>query len=174
MNANQLRNALEDYLKGPSIIEQNNGAEMMMAEGKKNEVLKSFDELGLNIDLESLHEWKERSFMQKVVMKITQNGHKYLPSRFLKNEPGVLPFDLYTWFPQKSYRRKTVIAVSELDRTAVVRHMDRTEYKRVMNRWNALVNRFNNDGSKIASEYAANKDRFTSREFWNKYLEIEE
>ncbi|MBE5897127.1 MAG: hypothetical protein E7281_05120 [Lachnospiraceae bacterium] len=172
--ANQLCDALEDYLKGPSVIENNNGAEMMMAEGKKNEVLKSFDELGLNIDLESLYEWKERSFMQKVVMKITQNGHKYLPSRFLKSEPGVLPFDLYTWFPQKSYRRKTVIAVSELDRTAVVRHMDKAQYKKVMNRWDALVNRFNNDGSKIASEYAACKDRFTSREFWNKYLEIEE
>ncbi len=170
--ANQICDALEDYLKGPSIIECNNGATMMMAQGKKNEGLKTFEELGVNVKLTGLYDWKDRSFMQKVFMKLTYNGQRWFPKKFLKNEPGYIPFDLYTWYPEKACRRKSVIAISEIDRSAIIRNLDKKEFKIAIKRWNSLMKRYSEDGDKVAKEYALNRIRFTSREFWNTYLEI--
>lgn len=171
--ANQLCDALEDFMQGPDIISKNNGAEMMKKQGAKNEKLVPLKDFSVAVNLNTLYDYKERSFLQKVIMKLTVNGHK-LPEKFLKKTPGVVPFDLYTWYPERAYLRKHVLAVSELDRTAVMRTMDKVEYKKVMKRWKTLLNDYHTRGAKVREEYYNARTRFMSRDFWEEYLEIKE
>lgn len=172
-SANQLCDALEDFLNGPDIISQNNGALMMKEQGKKNEQLCPVEEFGIHIDYDTLYNGRPRSLREKVFMKLTVNGHR-MPTKLLKKEPGIIPYDLYTWYPERACRRKSVLAVSDLDRTAVMRNLDKQKYKKVMNRWNSLVERYQKEGDQIRRQYYDRRKEFMSREFWNKYLEIGE
>lgn len=171
--ANQICDALEDYLKGPELICTNNGAELMKNEGAKNEKLVPVSEFPIAVDYDKLYEFIPRTFMQKVISKLTVNGH-YLPAFLLKKEPGVIPFDLYTWFPEKAYRRKAVLAVNELEKTAAYRELNRAEFKKTMRRWKSLNQRYKTEGEQIKGAYRQKRAEFTSREFWNRYLNLGE
>lgn len=172
-SANQLCDALEDFMKGPEVISKNNGALMMKNQGAKNEKLSSVEEFGIKVNFDTLYAGCPRTFFQKVFMKLTDNGHK-APDFLLKDEPGIIPFDLYTWYPERACRRKAVLAVSDLDRTAVMRTMDKAEYKKTMKRWKLLCEQYNKNGNQIRQQYYDRRTEFMSRDFWEKYLGIGE
>lgn len=172
-SANQLCDALEDFLKGPDVISKNNGAQMMKNQSSKNEKLSPIGEFGINVNFDTLYAGCPRTFLQKVFMKLTDNGHK-VPEVLLKKEPGIIPFDLYTWYPERACRRKRVLAVSDLDKTAVMRTMDKVEYKKTMNRWKELCEKYEKTGDQIRQQYYNSREKLMSRDFWEHYLGIGE
>lgn len=170
--AQMVLEALQDYLKGPEFIEQDLGEKLLKEHSKLNEKFVSLDEFdGVEWNLPELGWDIPRKRLDTLWYRITYNGHRFWPEKWLKEDQTFIMFD-YTYTPQKYVRKKTLYAVNPALKVAATRHHDNKRYKEIKKQWNAAVREYKKRNKEVRKAYLEKKPYLTSMEFWKKYLEI--
>ncbi|MCI8622412.1 MAG: glycosyltransferase [Provencibacterium sp.] len=173
-SADLLLDAVEDYLKGPELLETPQGEQILKQKREKNESLISIAEEYplLTIDYGSVYQHEEElSAWQRFIYKKTFNGH-LLPKFMWKNRTAVIAYD---WFdaPEKQYLARTVLAVNPHDHTGVMRWPRRKDFLKLVLRYHKLMKRYQRENSKLIKRYQASRKEMISVDFWKRYLEAE-
>lgn len=173
--ATLLLDAIEDFLQGPDFFTKDLGEGIIKGKSKLNEKLKSIEKNypDMQVDFEKVYDNPPLSKIERFIYLLTDNGHRFIPSFMLRKETPTIPFDLVIC-PKKQYLVKQVLAVNSNEKTADLRKMDKKKYKELMKRYKKVIKQYNKNNAKVSAEYHAKQKYFTSIEFWNKYLEIED
>ena len=163
--------ALEDYLKGPSFIEQDLGEKLLKEHSAYNEKLRPLSEFDTEVRLERVYDnpWKPK--WKWYLYLFTMNFQLFWPKFLLKKKTAIIGFDWSHQFGQQ-FRHQKLLAVNVFDRTANFRVQDRKRCRKLLRRFikDLIIYKFRH--RKIEREYAAKREWLTSEEFWNEYLEI--
>ncbi len=174
--ADLMLDALEDYLNGPSTLEQPNGAEILAEKAKSNAELAPLSAIWHGkADFGALFSKGKRglplSRLRRKLVTVSFNGHTQAQER-LSDAMGFAPYDL-EYSHEPLFFKKSVIGVNPLDASAVLRERDPRRFAEVQQRREHLVARYHDEGERIAKAYEDAYPRFTSLEFWEKHLGIE-
>lgn len=170
--AELLIRAMEDYLKGPSFISRDCGEAIMKENAKKNEQLKPLKDFpSTNLDLGLVFVDTYRGKIKRLLYGITYNGQRFIPERFLKKDYAVIPFN-HVYTPSKAFWHKQLLAVNPDNRTATLREMDRKRFNKILNENKRLMRYYKSHKLEIEKEYRDSRDKLTSIEFWENYLEM--
>ncbi len=169
---------LEDYLKGPELIMEVDGARLMKENGAKAEKLVPVGELDPSVmsQLEYDVTWvqplgdHEATSIKKVLLTVPHDHH-WLPDFTLSSKPGVVATGFESFTPwQKTAMRDKLVALSFDAESGHVRTMDRTRYKELNARFRTLMARYRSEGAAVADRWRARKAELASEEFWEDYL----
>ena len=163
--------ALEDYMKGPSFIEQDLGEKLLKEHSAYNEKLKPLSEFDTEVRLERVYNNPPLKKIENFFYYGTLNFHFFVPSFLLKKKVGVIGFD-WSYQPGMQFRRKSLLAVNPFDRTANIRIQDRKRCRKLLRRFFWDLFKYRLCHKKIEKQYAAKREWLTSEEFWKEYLEI--
>lgn len=171
-NAEQIVDAIDDFMKGPDYFKKLSGEQCLKEHSAKNEKLVPRNELpseyiGVNGDP---YEYRRLNRFKKMLYVITINGH-LVPNLFLRHWPEVISYD---WFfvPGKNYRRRTLIAVNVKDDTACVRHINRRRCFKLIKRYRKVMKNYKRHHETVERTYAQAFSSLTSESFWKEYLGI--
>lgn len=164
--------ALRDYLKGPDFIEQDLGEKLLKEHVKLNEKFVSLSEFsGIEWNLPGIGWQEPRKKLDTLWYRLTFNGHRLWPEKWLKKEPAQTLFGpAYT--PQKYVRRQTLYAINPDLKVLAVRKIDKKRYRELIKQWRTVVREYKRNNSEVKKAYLNKKSYLTSVEFWEKYLEI--
>ena len=163
--------ALEDYMKGPEFIMQDQGEKILKENSQKNEKMKPIEDFNMEVRLEDVYRNPPRKLLHTLIYRLTYNGHRFWPKAWLKKKPGLIGFDL-SYQPEIQYLRKELLAVNTYDRTANMRVQDRKRYRAIQRRYRKDLITYAMQHKKIEESYAAVREYLTSEDFWRKYLEL--
>ncbi len=165
--------AFEDYMKGPRFIMQDKGESIIKENAKFNNDFKPLNEFEqMGVDVYSDPYWDgQRGKAKKWIYRITYNGHRFYPKKFLSKEPVIIPFDCgYT--PSKMAMKKTFIAVNPATKQGCIKELNKEKFKELQKRYHKDMRYYSKNGEKIKNSYKKARDTITSEAFWKKYLEI--
>lgn len=165
--------ALRDYLKGPKFIEEEKCQERLQAFSKRNAVLKDLDEFPeVSVDMNTVYQYEPVNLFDKIIYKLTWNGQRFLPEKYLRKGPAVIAADFF-YNPQRQCLRDSVIAVNPYSKTGEIRKPDRKRCKEVVKEFDKLLKEYKKKNNMVMESYYAKRKYLVSEEFWKKYLEIE-
>lgn len=184
-NAELVLDAFEDFLKGPKFIATKGQAEKsFMAANKHKEQLMSFEELqqaaeqdpalaGFDIrkiDRQDIDEDKPRTYSQRLMDLVTDNGQRYVKTS--GNGYAVIP--LLGWaYPAGAIRGKQkIIALDWYTRQGVIRTKDAKRYHAIRQRYLRDMRYYRTHSDRLRKEYADARDKLTSIAFWKDYLDM--
>lgn len=164
--------AMKHYLEGPDFFKIEQGEKLLKENAKLNEKTVSLDNFdGIDWDLPGIWEDKPRKKLDTLWYRITFNGHRFWPEKWLKKDlECVLLGDAYQ--PQKYTRRRRVLAVNPDLKVGVIREIDKKRCKELQREWKKLMKKYKQHGAEIEAEYRKQREYLSSVEFWKKYLEI--
>lgn len=168
-----LLDAIRDYLKGPSFIEEEKCQERLSSMSKRNAVLKNIEELTeIPVNISDVYILDDRKFLESLLYKVTFNGHILWPKSKLRND---LPVVAYDWFynPQRQAFRKRVISVNPFTKEGEIREQNRKEFKRLIKEAKIVIKEYKKNKDAVNEEYYKKRSYLVSNEFWEKYLELE-
>ena len=140
----------EDFMKGPEFLSSANGAELL---AKYNAVSDPVVPLDPGIDdIEDLYIDDTRSFFQKVVMVLTENGQKG-PEFLVKDEVGLAPNNSWYYPAASMCMKRELHLINEDCASGIVRVMDRERYREVSTRYQELMARYRRDYAAISKRY---------------------
>lgn len=165
--------AVKDFLKGPSFIEEERCQERLAAMSSRNAALMDLEKLtDRPVDLTRVYVLDDRRFIDSILYKLTLNGQVFWPKRKLKKEPAVIAFD---WFynPQRQAFRESLISVNPYTKEGEIRVQDRKRFRKVM--WEAIqvYMKYKRRRNKVNKEYFQKRNYLVSDEFWERYLELD-
>lgn len=165
--------AVKDFLKGPSFIEEERCQERLAAMSSRNAALMDLEKLtDRPVDLTRVYVLDDRRFIDSILYKLTFNGQVFWPKRKLKKEPAVIAFD---WFynPQRQAFRESLISVNPYTKEGEIRVQDRKRFRKVM--WEAIqvYMKYKRRRNKVNKEYFQKRNYLVSDEFWERYLELD-
>ena len=164
--------ALQDYMKGPEWIEQDLGEQIVQENAKLNEKYKPLEEFpGNEWWLSEVHDNPPRKFLSTWWFRITYNGQRLWPVKWLKKGIRAVKFD-FTYQPQKYVRQSKMLAVNPDLKTATMREIDKKQYKEIKREWDKSFKKFKRENDMLRKQYRDAMPYMTSVEFWKKYLEI--
>lgn len=171
--AEMIMDAVQDYLKGPSFIEEEKCTERLVEKSKKNAQMKDlseFEEYGVDID--SVYEEDIRRFKDTLIYRITCNGQMLWPKKWLRKGPAVVAHD---WFynPQRQALVDSVIAVNPYAYTAEIRTLDKKRFKKALVYYRATVKKYKKMHKQVDEAYYKRRKYLTSYDFWKQYLELD-
>lgn len=184
-NANLALDGFEDFLKGPSFIEEPGATERAFMEANRRaERLLPYDELqrqaqSEGIDLSGIMRTDTpkdrtppelRSLGQRLVDFVSFNGQR-MNLGYVKR--GTVAYiDVAGWlYPSSEIRRKDIIVAVDLEsRRGVIRHMDRRRFRETWGRYKRAMGYYRAHKDRLLKEYSAEADRLTSPGFWKSYL----
>lgn len=170
--AQMVLEALQDYLKGPEFIAQDLGEKIMKEHSKLNETFTSLDEFpGIEWDLPALGWHEPRKRLDTLWYRLTYNGHRFWPEKWLKREPAQIMFNS-TYIPQKYVRRKTMYAINPDQKVLAVRNIDKKRYRELIKQWRIAVRTYKKTRDQVKKAYRDQKAYLTSMAFWENYLQI--
>ena len=163
--------ALEDFMKGPEFIEQDNGEIILKDRSQLNEKFVPLSNLNLSTPLHLLMSDNGLSFYKRFLYRLTANFQRFVPAFLLKKTTGAVLYGGES-FPERQYKRSSLLVVNRFSRAGTIRNKDKRKFKKLMRRfyWDTLL--FKLKRKKLATDYAAKREWLTSEEFWKKYLEI--
>ena len=174
--AGQVLDAIEDYLQGPEFIQQDLGEKIMKRQAEKNEKLKDLSSFNQIYDYPPMP-WElfmdpPRKRINTLIYRLTYNGHRLLPHRFLSGHVDVIP---YGWFysPERFYLKKQLLAVDPFSKRGALRERDQRKYADLKKRYARLMKDYRDKGESVAKRYQEKKAYLTSEAFWRKYLVLD-
>ncbi len=164
--------ALEDYLKGPEFIKKDCGEQILKENSRLVHMMKPLETLGtFEAMVGSPYEKIELGRIERLIYKITCNGHLLFPEGRLRREMMSVPFnDVY--IPGRAAFRTKLLAVNPAAGTGYLLVRDKKRFWRLVIRYCRAVRRYRRDNSRLMEEYAASKHELMSERFWREYLEI--
>lgn len=164
--------ALQDYMRGPEWIEQDLGEQIVQENAKLNEKYKPLEEFpGNEWWLGEVHDNPPRKFLSTWWFRITYNGQRLWPVKWLKKGVRAVKFD-FTYQPQKYVRQSKMLAVNPDLKTATMREIDKKQYKEIKREWDKTFKKFKRENDMLRKQYRDAMPYMTSVDFWKKYLEI--
>lgn len=172
--AGLMLDAFEDFLKGPDFFAKDQGEAILRDKSSKLEKLDDLDHLR-DVDLKEENIWKEepRGILRKFLFRLSYNGQRILPKCFLRKQEAQIPFNL-AYYSGKIALRERIVQVDIYSRKGRVLIRDKARYRALRRREKEIFSRFHREYPRIRRDYAARQEEFTSREFWEKYLEIDQ
>lgn len=175
--ADLVLDALEDYLKGPSILEEPNGIDIIKEKGRKNEALVPLAEVWKgDADFDEVFKapnvWTPGYLMRRELGLRSFNGQQALQS-LVTDETGFAPYD-WEHFRDAVYMKKRVVSLCPNDLTATVRERDPERFAQVIERKQRLTAQFKAQNESVKAEYRSAHPRLTSLGFWKGYLKLED
>ena len=172
--ADLILDAIEDYLKGPQILEAKHNLDLIREKGKKNEVMAPLAEVWHeDVDFEPVLariDDSAASTMKRKLITWSLNGHKHLRS-LVGSDWGVVPYDWeYNW--GDILFRKTLLAVDPVHGQAIVRERDQARYEELEARREAVYARYDAEHEAVERAWKEAFPRLTSLDFWMDYLGI--
>ncbi|MCM1202932.1 MAG: glycosyltransferase [Bacteroidales bacterium] len=170
-SAELILDAMDDYMKGPHFLDEPKGEDIIKEKGKKNEKLVDLSEFpDVEVDLKHIY-WDEPCSGKKLWMyRLSYNG-LYLPDSMLDDKPVAIPYD---WFYARGRQalKTHLLAVNPHTKQGNMRILDRKRAKKLKKRAKKTYKAYYANREGLEREYAAEMKRFTSIEFWEKYLGI--
>ena len=174
IGAEFILDAYEDYLKGPDFFIHSNAEKVVKEHLAKNEKMQSISNFNIPVDLDRLYDNVALYENDHELYISSNNGHE-LPDYLLIDDSNI-PSIHYILFesPGKQFLRKKVLFVNPHNKTAVLRTMDKEKYKKLMIRYNVLIERYKNENDLLTNEYRKHSSKLYSSGFWNEYLGLNE
>ncbi len=165
--------ALEDYLKGPKYLKSLSGEDNTKEIFKLNDVFVPLKDIegGESFHIDECMEDLPRKFIDRVLMKLTWNGHVFTP-KFLERD-GIVPVGYgYAMQPQKITLHTRLITVNTFNRTGVEHIRDKKRFHELLKRYRRAEKVLKKRGDIIRKEWRKSAKELTSEEFWQKYLHL--
>ena len=171
-NAQQIVDAVADFMTGPEFLKNLDGEASIKAHGAMNEKYVPIETLPFryNIRSEDPYSYKRLSLFSKAMYVLTINGH-LLPGFLLRHQPEVIAYDWY-FVPGKNFRRKRLIAVNPKDGTACIRTINRRRCFSLMRKYRKVMKNYKKNHAAVEAAYRNAFSEFTSEAFWKEYLGI--
>lgn len=172
--ADQVLDALDDYLKGPDYIASLNGIETLQKEGKKNEVFSEDIPEELAGRLHTADEYRTLNPSDMALFYDSDNGHglpEFVLNKFdddLKSVEIINQEMLEN--PGKQFLKKRIAVYDTYNKTYGMRERNQEKYEINEKRFAELMKKFESEGEKVAKQYRKAANRFHSRKFWEDYL----
>ena len=171
-NAQQILDAINDFLKGPEFLRNLDGEASVKAHSALNEKYVPLEELPvrLNVRSEDPYGYKRLGIFSKILYVLTLNGH-LLPGFLLRKQPQVIAYD---WFfvPGRNFRRKYLIAVNPNDETAHMRTINRRRCFSLLRKYRKTMKNYKKNHAAVETAYKNAFSEFISESFWKEYLGI--
>ncbi len=172
--ADQVLDALDDYLKGPDYIAAHKGIELILVENKKNEHFSDVIPEKIKRNLYTADEYHMLNPMDLKLFIDTDNGHglpEYAFNKFddeLANVAVVNQEMLEN--PGKQFMKKRVVVYDTYNKAYTIRERSQTKYEMNEKRLVELLAKYESDSERVATEYRAAGEKFHTTEFWQEYL----
>lgn len=169
--------ALEDYMKGPEFLMEDRGEAILKENRKLLENMVPIEEFNderfkdITIHLDEVYRSRPRGFIECCVNRITCNGHRFWPEKWLNEQPVTIGYD-WSYQPDKQLHRKYLLAVNPMQQTVGVRTLDKEKFRELQKRYRKDLREYKRNKDRLAKEYSETYKTFTSEEFWKNYLEI--
>ena len=165
---------MEDFIKGPKFIENDNGEKIVQENAKLNDKMQSLSDFK---DVEfpdvfACYFDPPRKFVDKWLFRITYNGQRFWPVSWCKKGYPLIAFD-HTYQPQKMSMHSHMIAVNPFNKTGIIRQIDKKRYKELQKRFRRTLSFYKKNKRRIDNEYKESRKYLTSETFWRKYLMLE-
>lgn len=172
--ADQVLDALDDYLKGPKYIASLKGIEPVLKERKKDEKFSTDipEEIRLNLhtvnDSWALYPGDYELFVE------TDNGHG-LPDVVLNQaddelENVAIINQNLADHPAKQFMKKRLVIFDTYNKAYTILERNQEKYENLEKRYSELLDKYQAEGEKIAEEYKNHAKIFHSKDFWENYL----
>ena len=171
-NAHLLMQGVEDFLKGVSWLEKQDGEQLHRKVTEEGYRLQYLEELEEGIQFlyplyeTSLADMPRGTFLQRIVNHYTINGTFLPPKRYYSIIPTVGPCQTSV------YRTVVVLNYDYASRKGFVTKRDPKEAKACMKRLRRLNDKILAEYDRAVQDYEKNYRRVTSLEFWKGYLGI--
>lgn len=174
--ADLILDAIEDFLKGPSIIEKPNGIEVIKEKGRKNEQLVPLADVWLgSVDLAPLFDHKKMqrplSVARRKMVTASCNGQLMMRSR-VTDDTGFASYD-WEYAHEPVFFKKQVVCINPNDCTAIMHVRNPKRFAEVFQRKAELFERYNKEHEQVEQAYRDAYPRLTSLKFWAEYLELD-
>lgn len=171
--AEALMCAMEDYMKGPSYIEEDHGFELVRKMSQYNEHLEPLSETEPNhVLMGETRGDVPLSLFKRVIYYLTYNGQRYVPASWNRDSVGYVSWD-WGHLPGRCYRVNRILAVNAIDRTGCMRTIDRKRFKEQYARFKRYCKEYERRHEELRKAYAGQFSYMTSETFWRKYLGLD-
>lgn len=173
--ADQVLDALDDFLKGPEHLFSLKGIEPIIREGKKNEIFSDDIPKEIKCNLHTVDDYWLLNPADLDLFIKTDNGHGLPEIAFnadddkLENVAIVNQEMLEN--PGKQFMRKRVVVYDTYNKKYVIRERNQQKYESVKKRYQEISTKFSKSGKEITEQYRQYAKTFHSQDFWNDYLE---
>lgn len=167
----------EDYMKGPSFLEQADGEKIFMDNRKRNEPLVPVEELDRTImakikpDMRYFGEFLERPILEKLIEQIPHDRHM-LPDGLLIHEPAAIYYCRGAYPGKNTFLRDTLVALNMDATKGNIRKVDRFRWNELRDRYKALMDDYRARKAEVRASWANERAYLTSPLFWKRYLGI--
>ena len=167
--------ALEDYAKGPGFLMKDRGERILKENSAYNEQpisIREFSDARISrpyIHLDEVYEEPPYRRLERWIYRVTDNGHRFFPLRWLRREPAAIGYD-WSYQPQKQSLRRYLLAVNTQKQSVALRELDKEKYRALSKRYHRILRILERDGARIRREYAKKMGTLVSERFWRKYL----
>ena len=168
---------IEDYMKGPEFLVHADGEQLMKSNGSRNEKLAPVDQLdsaireALVLKPGYLSTEYETPLFVKLWRTLPYDRH-LLPDALLRDKPVAMLYSLPGCLTPAAMATKTLVAMDQRGKNACVRRMDKERYRAIKKRWHAVMRDYRQRGDEVRASYKAAMPYLTSREFWERYLDM--
>lgn len=166
--------AMEDYMKGPSFIEQDMGERIVKENSKLNEIMHPLSQYP-NVQVKSaddVYYSVKRKPLDTILYRISYNGQAPWWPPFLHKKGEALVGSDWDYQSQKIALKKYIMAVNPNNGTGNRRELDRDRFKQLHLRYLKIVRNYQKNHEKIEKEYRDAFSYLTSEEFWREYLDL--
>lgn len=165
--------ALEDYNKGPKFIEIANGEKITKTNFKLNDTLLPLENLDNSgeFTIKDVYENPPTTIKDRIIAKITWNGQRLCPKCF--EHPGIVPISFDGLFQlHKIILHTKLLAINPYTLTGTYRIKDKKKFKILKKRFEKASRYYNKHKKELAQCYSSSQEKLTSKEFWEKYLNL--
>lgn len=164
--------AWNDYMKGPKFLEIEQCEKILKEKSSYNAEMKDLKEFDLQVNLADVYRVDATNYIQRAFYRLTKNGQRFWPDRWMDGNAAIISFDEF-YNPQRETFHKNLLAVDIFTKKGELRSLDKKKYRALMARYKKTRKRYQKYRDKVEEEYRKEQPYLVSREFWNKYLEIE-
>ena len=175
--ARMLIEGFEDYMKGPSFIENVDPEELhnsivSLSKSYKSQSIKPYHPNHFNNH--QLSQKSGNSILNKLIKAFTLNGH-LLPDFFLSKDDALLKMGLgYGESWTKAFTKKRIVICRDGNSSMYEHEMNRQVVFELLIRWFKVVIKSATRWSSVKAEWRNAFNHLTSVNFWNKYLKLNE
>lgn len=172
--ADQVLDALDDYLKGPQYIADHKGIELILVENKKNEIFSTEVPEKIRHNLHTVDEYHMLNPMDLNLFIETDNGHGLPDYAFNKFDDDLGNVAIVNQEmlenPGKQFMKKRIVVFDTYNKAYTIRERNQAKYETNEARLATLLAKYDAEAERVAADYRAAGEKFHTTAFWQEYL----
>lgn len=169
--------AMEEYLLGPSFIEEDRCGELLKRNKALDEKLAPLSEIeGPGIIVDEIY-GDEPGYIntrfRRLIYELTWNGQRFSDFGMMHHEIGIIGFDWSTQ-PGRSAFHDQIMVVNPYDRTGKIRKQDKQRFKELFARYKKVRKEYKEKHVEVEKAWRNRFSYLSSEEFWYKYLKLDQ